>query len=341
VSTAVNPGSGVNLGTITLVGNPSGATITSIPLTVTPGSGGSFSNLSNCQIFNSSGLSVTSGTPVTIGSGSNAFNLNAPLNLGSGTTTLTVRCDVSASTASGSTFQVIAGTPTLTPSLNVNLDTAPSVPRGSTDVALANISVGGLNSGGTVNVRSIPLTINAGSGGSVANLANCRIRDTQNVDGQLTAPVSVSSGTATTFVFSNPLSVFAGTAPMLALACDVQPATPIGSTFTISADPGSVSATNSSGGTVTATPVVGVGPNGLPASLSGTVIVTDTTGTGTGTTGTGTGTTGTGTGTTGTSTGTPGIPNTGVGDVAQTFAILAAAALIALASGFYLRRSLR
>ncbi len=208
----------------------------------------------------------------------------------------------------------------------MNLDTAPSVPAGSNDVALANISIGA--TGASYNVTSIPLTISAGSNGSVANLTDCKVRDASNLDGTLTNVTGVTNGTATTFNLAVPLLIPAGTTNMLSLTCDVQPAAAVGSTFTISVTPGTVTATNAAtGASVTPTGIAagGFGPNGLPASTSGTVIVSAV----------GTAPVQPGTGDTGT---TPGIPNTGLGGNAMLLVEILLAGVIALFGAFYLGR---
>lgn len=324
---------GANLGTVTIPGNAQGTAAVSIPVTITS-IGGSVSNLSNCHFVNASNVVVTN--PLgSIATGANTFTFtgNGLFAGGSvGAVTLTLRCDIAANTPSGATFTAVAGSPTYVGSasatLSVNIDTAPSVPAGSTNVALANISVGA-NSTNTVTISSIPVSVLPSSGASLGNLVNCRIRNTNDVNGSLTAMQMLSSGGTTSFVLSTPLTVFAGTAPMLAFACDVQPATAIGSTYTISINPASITATNAAtGAPVVATGVVGFGPNGLPASLSGSVIVSADAGTGTGTG-------------TGTSTGTPGVPDTGMGGTsALSLLALVLAGLVALVSGMYLRRSL-
>ncbi len=323
-----------NLGTVTIPGNTQGTAAVSIPVTITS-NGGSLSNLSNCRFVNTNNVAVTN--PVgSLATGANIFTFsgNGLFAGGSaGAAVLTFRCDVAANTPSGATFTATAGAPVYVGSasatLSVNIDTAPSVPRGSTNVALANISLGA-NTSDTVRITSIPVTVAPSAGAAVANLMNCRIRNTNDVNGSLTAMQTISAGGTTNFVLSTPLTVFAGTAPMLAFACDVQPATTIGSTYTISVNPSSITASNAStGAAVTATGVVGFGPNGLPASLSGSVIVSADAGTGTGTG-------------TGTSTGTPTVPDTGMGGtVALSLFALALAGLVALGSGMYLRRSLR
>ena len=319
------------MGTVLIPGNAQGTTALSVPITITPSAGGSLSSLSNCRLVNSAGVAVTQ-TLSTVASGPNTFTFSPGLFAGgtAGTVSLTLRCDVATSTPAGVTFSSVAGTPTYVASafapLSVNLDTAPSVPTGSQDVALANISLGA-NTADSIRITSIPLSVSAGAGASTADLVNCRITNTNNVGGALSASQALSSSGTTNFILSAPLTGFAGTSPMLSLPCDIQPVTPVGGTFTIGINPAAIVATNvTTGAAVTPTAVVGVGPNNLPASLGGTVIVSGSAGTGTGT----------GTG----GTGAPGIPDTGAGDAMNTLFVLALSALVALVSGLYLRRSL-
>ncbi len=327
-TTTISAGKAVTLGTVTLAGMQGGGDVTSLPITISGSNGGVANNLSNCQVFNSAGTSLTSNSAVNTVAGANTFMFNAPLSVNSttGTTTLSVRCDVASSTASGAMFAINGGSASLGPVLRVNLDTAPSVPAGSNDVALANISVGA--TGASYNVIAIPLMVSASSNGSVANLTDCKIRDTSDLDGSLTNVTSITNGTATSFNLTSPLLINAGSAKMLSLTCDVQPATAVGSTFTTSINPASVTASNASTGAVV-TPV-GValgnfGPNGLPASTSGTTIVSAI--------GTAPVAPGTLPGT------TPGVPNTGFGGNNALLAEIMLAGLIALIGAFYLGRT--
>ena len=161
---SVSQGAGVNFGSITLSGVNGGATVTSLPITITPANGGVAANVSNCQVFNAQGNSLTTGTNVvnTIGTGASTFTFNSPIavNGNTGNAVLNVRCDVASTTPVGAIFTIstgmanLAGTTTTTPTtpvatttptgpvFRINLDTAPSVPAGAQDVTLANISLG-------------------------------------------------------------------------------------------------------------------------------------------------------------------------------------------------------
>ncbi len=327
VSGSISSGTGVTLGTITLTGPQSGAGITGLPIVFTPGGGAATSNLSNCQVVNNaSGQSI--GSLSTVGAGASTFNFSTPLNVTNATTTLTVRCDVASTIPSGGMFTIFAGTPFMAPGLGINLDTAPSVPRGSQDVALANISLGAMNSGANINISALPLTITAGNGATMSHLSDCRVRSTANLSGSVSGPITPTGGTSS-FTFSPVLSVITGQSSMYALTCDVSSLTPVGGTFTISVNPSSASATNAStGATITPTGFSGTGPNGLPASTSGTVIVSAATG----------GTGGNG-GSGGVGTNTPGVPNTGLGgNLATALGLLLASGLIALGGYAYLSR---
>ncbi len=330
VTATASPGTGtapagtqVNLGTVTLTGT-GGATVTSLPLTFTASGGAALSHLSNCQVYSASGTSLTTGGNMvgSIGSGASSFNLNAPIAISSTPTTLTVRCDVGSTIPSTGAFSYAVGTPVLgtgtttqptLPALSVNLDVAPSVPRGSNDVALANISLGAGTSS-SVRINSIPLTVVAGGNAALTNLSDCRIRDASNIAGSLTGSMTLIGNGATVFTLTNPITIAAGGSDMFAFTCDVSALSPIGGTFSVSVAPGQVGATNpATGASIIGVPVTGTGPNGLPAATSGTVIVTGTVTGGNG-------------GTT-----TPGIPNTGLGgNIAMTMGVIALLALLAL-----------
>ncbi|MFA7309850.1 MAG: hypothetical protein WC050_02995 [Candidatus Paceibacterota bacterium] len=331
-STTISPGSnGATIGTITITGDATPASITSIPVTLTTSNGGTAANLSSCQLFNSGGSSLTTGGNVVVNpvSGINTFTLDTPLQVSSaiGTTTVSVRCNVASATPSGATFQFVAGAPMLTAALNVRIDTAPSVPAGSQNVTLANISLDATHSGSGVTLSGLPLTITAGNGGTTNNLSDCRIRNASSLDGSLTLGTSVNSGGATGMTLNAPFTLAGGTADMLALTCNVALTSPVGSTFTISVAPNTIPATIAgTGTTLTPTAAVAMGPNGLPPATSGTVIVSAPTDLG------------------GVITPTPipGTPNTGSGGTAfDAFIILALSALVALGGAAYMRYEVR
>lgn len=313
-SSTITPGTGVTLGTVQFTGDAAGASLTGFPITIGATGSGSVSNLSNCSLVNSNGTSVTGN--VNPSAGSNAFGFNSALNVSSGvgTTTLSLRCDVASNTPAGTAFQLTAGTPTFATGLRVNLDTAPTVPAGSTNVALANILLDSTRSGGAVSVSAIPVSITAGGGASNANLSNCRIRPSLTTDGALSGGIAV--GSMQTVALNSAFVSAAGTRTSLAIACDVAAGTPVGSTFTIAITPSAVTATNTGTG-ASITPTAG--------NSSGTVIVTATV---------------SGGGDTDGDTGTPGVPNTGLGgNAAMTLGVLLFAALMALGGSYMLRRA--
>lgn len=328
VTSTITPGAtGATFGTFTLVGDQNGATVLSLPLTVTPGGGATVSNLSNCQVFNANGTALTTGGNIvnSVSAGSAVFTFDQPLTVSqaAGTTTLSVRCNVASNAPSTGTFQFMAGTPMFGSMLGVNLDVAPSVPAGSTDVALANISLDATHSGSPIRITSIPVTISAAGGGSTANLTDCRVRNSANVDGWLTANApAIQNGTATSFTLDVPLTVMGGFAQMLSVTCDVAPAAPVGSTFTVSIAPNTVAASNAStGASVTPVATVGTGANGLPAATSGTIIVSAATGD-----------------VPPVDNGTPGVPNTGAGGLAlQLLAVLMLSGVVATGGAMYLK----
>lgn len=339
VTTPVGAGTGMSLGAFTIgSANASSTSIATIPLTITPGNGGQLGNLSNCLVYSSAGTVVS--TPFTPLSGVNTVTLLNPITVGGavGAAGFTLRCDVGAGVPNGATFLLAAGpstgstgttgtaTTTAVNGLAVNLDTAPSVPAGSMNVALANLWLGGATLSSAGRIGSVPVTITAGNGASVSNLTSCSIRSAiDGTGGALSNTAVITNGGQTTFALLSPLALAASGNTMLALACDVQPSAPVGGTFTISVAPGSFVATDLAGNPIPVFAAVGFGPSGLPASTSGTVTVTAL---GTAPVQPGSGT---GAGT------TPGVPNTGAGGAAGAFLfVLALAALAAAAGAAYL-----
>lgn len=313
---AITPGSGVTLGTIAFAGDATGASIASFPLTLGATGGGSVSNLSNCRLYDSGGAALTSTVNPVAGANMFAFNSALSVSQSSGTSTVSLRCDVASGTPAGTSFQLTSGTPVFTTGLRVNLDTAPSVPAGSTNVALANILLDTTRSGGAVTVTSIPVSVSYGGGAAVGHLTNCHIRPAI-ATGASWSNAFTPSGTQT-YTLTTPFSAAAGAQTSLSLACDVGANAPVGGTFTIAITPSAVTATNSA---------TGAGITPASGNSSGTVIVTATVGGNTGGSGNGDGS------------GTPGVPNTGLGgSAAATLAILLLSALAALGGTLMLRR---
>src|SRR3989344_923517 len=301
---AISSGTAVNLGSISMVG-PFGSVVTSLPIAITAGGSASNSQLSSCQLYNSAGASVTTGVNVVnvIGSGSSVFTLNTPLGINANPLVLTLRCNVAAGVPAGATFTLNS----VTPNVNArgpfvaNLDIAPSVPVGSQDVTLSNISLG--------------------TGAAVSQLSDCQLRNTSNLFGSLSGSINPVGGTVV-FNLTTPFTIPAGSAEMFGLTCDVSSTTPVGGTFTIAITPSGIAAVDATtGASITAAAVTGVGPNGLLPATSGTIIVTSAV--------------------TGVPPVIPGVPNTGAGGSAQTALILALSALIALAGATYIRYQVR
>jgi|SRR3989344_939057 len=320
---AISSGTAVNLGSISMVG-PFGSVVTSLPIAITAGGSASNSQLSSCQLYNSAGASVTTGVNVVnvIGSGSSVFTLNTPLGINANPLVLTLRCNVAAGVPAGATFTLNS----VTPNVNArgpfvaNLDIAPSVPVGSQDVTLSNISLG-TGAATSVRISSIPLSITAGNGASVSQLSDCQLRNTSNLFGSLSGSINPVGGTVV-FNLTTPFTIPAGSAEMFGLTCDVSSTTPVGGTFTIAITPSGIAAVDATtGASITAAAVTGVGPNGLLPATSGTIIVTSAV--------------------TGVPPVIPGVPNTGAGGSAQTALILALSALIALAGATYIRYQVR
>ncbi|MDB5238517.1 MAG: hypothetical protein JWM46_787 [Candidatus Kaiserbacteria bacterium] len=330
VTTQITPGAnGVTVGNFSITGNTNGAGIVSVPVTVTATNGATPGNLTNCQIFNANGTPLNTGSNVVSTlSATNAFVLDTPLTISGGVTTnLSIRCNVASATPGASTFQLVVGATTLNGALSVQLDTAPSVPAGSQNVSLANISLDATHSANSVVFSSFPITLSAGNGGSLGNLTGCQIFNTANgiaAGAVLGTGTLVNNGGPTTFTLSSPITVAAGTANMLALNCNVSSGSPVGSTFTLAIDPATIPATVSGTGTsITPTVGVGIGANGLPPATSGTIVVSAP-------------------GDLSTVVTTPGVPNTGVGATGfEALFILLLSAMIAFGGALYLRYEIR
>jgi autotransporter family porin len=318
------PGStATNFGTIMLSAHNGGTyTITSLPITVTPGAGASTANLTGCQLMGSSGNTLTSGNNMvnTLGSGTNIFTFNTPLTVTGATTTLTVNCNVSSSAASGTTFAFTAGTPTLSSALGVILNTIASVPAGTTNALIGIITLDGTGSGTDSNVSSVPLTFSF-NGAAPSDLTNCSLHSATNLPASLNTGNNgvnaiASNGGTTVFSLDTPFSVPAGSGKLIELMCNVSSATPVGSSVTVSVTPSGVTATNASTGSYV-TPTASMS-NGSPEPVSGTFMITAP---------------GTAGSTTPVTT-VPGTPNTGAGgNAAMNIILLALSAAAFIVAG--------
>jgi hypothetical protein len=322
-SATITSGTGQTVGTFAVSGDAQGASIASVPVTVTGTNGASPSSLTNCQFYGTNGAAL--GSSFNPGSSASAFTFTAPLSVGgtSGDQTVTVRCDVASGLASGANFQFSAGTPTYGNTLGVNFITVPTIPQGEANVALGIIGLDARRSGNAVTVTSLPITVTP-NGASISALNSCSLRNITSLATPISA-TATQNGSVMTFGLATPLTVNAGSMTNLVIVCNVDPSTPVGSTFAVSLTPSQIVAT-ADGATVT--PSGALGESGSPLPTAGTVAVAAA--------GTGTGGTGTGTGT---GTGIPGIPNTGAGGNAiASVVMLALAGLLAVAGSLYLGR---
>jgi hypothetical protein len=322
-ATTITAGTNQTVGTFVVSGDAQGATVSSVPVTVTGTNGASPANLTNCQLYGASGNAL--GTSFNPGSAASSFTFNSPLSVGgtTGNQSVTVRCDVSSGLASGANFQFAAGTPTYGNDLAVNFITVPTIPQGGTNVALGIIGLDATRSGSAITVTSLPVMVTP-NGAAISALNNCSLRNITSLATPISA-VASQNGSVMTFGLSSPLVVNAGSATNLVIVCNLDAATPIGSSFAVSLTPSQIAAT--ANGT-TITPAGALGDTGSALPTSGTITVASAS------SGTGTGT-GTGTG----GTGVPGIPNTGAGgNAAVSVVMLALAGLLAVAGSIYLGR---
>jgi hypothetical protein len=322
-STAITSGTNQTVGTFAVSGDAQGATISSVPVTVTGTNGGSPSNLTNCQFYGQNGAAL--GTSFNPGSSASSFTFNSPLSVGgtAGNQSVTVRCDVAGGLASGANFQFAAGTPTYGNNLAANFITVPTIPQGGTNVALGIIGLDAMRSGSAVTVTSLPVTVTP-NGAAISALNTCSLRNITSLATPISA-VASQNGSVMTFGLSSPLIVNAGSTTNLVIVCNLDASTPVGSSFAVSLTPSQIAA--SANGT-TITPAGALGDSGSALPTSGTITVASA-GSGNGT-GTGTGTGGTG---------IPGIPNTGAGgNAVASVLMLALAGLLAVAGSLYLGR---
>ncbi len=322
---------GMHFATIELSGNGSGTyAVAALPVTVTSAAGFSTGNLSNCQLVNNAnGQTLTTGADVdnAVVNGTNTFTLDTPLQINSATTTLNVTCNVASTVLSGATFQFVAGTPILAPTLGVTLNTVQSVHSGTQNAILAIIVLDGTGSGTNTNVTSIPLTLTE-SGATQGDFTNCALHSATNFTtslntGNNAVGTLLSNGGVTSFNLDTPFLVPAGSGELMELTCTVASGTPIGSSVSVSINPASVMATNASNGS-TITPVTSVS-NGYVEPISGTIGITAA---------------GTAVSTTPVTT-SPGAPNTGAGgNAAMNIALLALSGFVIFAASvFALRRN--
>gem|GEM_PF-1407120 len=322
------------LGRVVLSANDGPFTIGSIPLTLIADDGGRAQDLTNCQLVNGTGvaLNTDNNVPDLEDSGATTFTFDEPLSISSSVDTIiTLECDVADDTDEDATFTFVAGVPdeTFAPSDDdededattsataanddfiIDLSAAPSVPAGSQNVALATITLSA-GDDDAITLTAIPVSTSF-DGVSSAQITSCSIQDTQNLGVPLSAVGTLNETTPTLFTFTAPAMVLPNSMARLALVCSVGSAAPVGSSVTFSVDPSTIQATiNGSAvtpedsGTITAT----VGINGsLGNGNGGGSIVTSTPSD---------------------STTLPGIPNTGIGgDVLATLLILALSLLAA------------
>ena len=314
---ALVPGSsGANLSAVTLNSSAAGPVyISSLPLTLSSGNGATIGDLSSCQLFNSNGTALNTGTKIVNSvQGTNTVVFDTPLLVTGGTaTSLSVRCNLSGSVASNGTFQFAVGTPTFAPALSVvtpSLTVASSVVPGAQDAVLANILLDASRSGAPISVTSIPLNISAGGGGSVSYLSDCRVRNPIAGNAALNGTANVVVNGINPVALSSALTIPAGTATLLTVTCDVSAAAATGNTFQIGVAPTALAATAvGSGNAVVPTGAVS---GNLTSSGSPVLVLAG---------------------------GTPGIPDTSSGDAAP-YAVLALSALAAVIGALYLRRKI-
>lgn len=327
---ATAPSSGasaVTLGTFTIATTQSGAAgnvnITSVPLTLTTGSGGNVSDLTSCQVYNSNGSVVASSGLGSLSSGTNTVTFNPAVQINGGQSAqFTVRCNVANNISSGATYQFTAGTPSASspsatsPALSAIFNGTPVVRPGAQDVSVGLITLSADLSNVAIQVSSLPVSLSFGGGASAGTITDCRVRDISN----LATPLNNLSGNVPNMIngsnvitLDKPLQIPAGSSVTLSLTCDIASTAPSGSTLLMSVTPGSIPA-SVVGSSTTITPTIGRAANGGDGPTSGSVLISA--------------------GTSGPI--IPGVPNTGFGGETNLMVIFAS--LIAMILGAVLLR---
>jgi hypothetical protein len=325
--------SGATLGTFTLISNQSGsagdASVTSIPLTLTTGSGGNVSDLSSCQVYNANGSVVGSSGLGSLSSGTNTVTFNSPVQINGGQSAqFTVRCNVGNNISSGATYQFTAGTPTLStstatttatgPALNVVFTATPVVRPGAQDALIGVVTLSASRSNSAIQVSSLPISVSFAGGATAGSITDCRVRNVGSMGTALNNSSNIPNiiSGSNTITFDSPLQIAAGSSLILALTCDVAGTAPSGSTLLVSVAPGSIPA-SVVGSSTTVTPTTGTTANGNAAPTAGSVLISSSASIPGGPT-------------------IPGVPNTGFGG--NTNLLVLASSMIAILLGAVLLR---
>lgn len=301
--------------------------VNSVPLNLSVSGGALANNLSNCQIYNSSGASSTQalGSSISPSSGQNSFAFSSPLTVNSGSPiTLQIRCDVNPGTASGGVFQFTAGSgigsSTSGGAIAAQADFVKSIPAGLSNAIIGIITLDATRSSQPVVVTSVPISVSASGGADLSALRNCSLNTMAG------ASLTTGGNVVTAITGSNmlrldtPLTIPAGQGMLLVMRCNVSSTVPVGSSLTVSLAPSSFQAT-SNGAPVMVTQ--GFLSTGVMGTNSGVINVTPA---------------GTSQGSVGTPT-TPGTPNTGLGGDAMTYYLMLG--LTAVVAIFATRRAIQ
>ena len=199
--------------------------------------------------------------------------------------------------------------------------TAPSVPAGSQNVAVAMFVLDASNAGQNIFLRTMPLNVQY-SGSPAYGLTNCFVENTAAHGYSQTGPGVTLGASGATFTFSPAASVLQGTSARFALVCSVSAAASAGSSVTLSVNPSAMSASGANGAVV---PIVAA--VGASSPIQGSIPITAPVVTLSGST-------------TGSSGGTPGVPNTGAGGDALATSLILAVSLLTAYGGSVLARRL-
>ena len=314
----VSPGTAsTTLTTFQLVATQGNSVQTSaLPFTLSFSSGASPSHLSGCQILNSSGTVLNSGTLNSTIAGTNTITFDSPVVVTPGTAqNFALRCSVSSSAPIGSTFQVAAlpGSTIFSfpGSLAVTATAIPGIQNNT--VTMSNVTLGTLRldagaSGSAIRVTSIPLSASTIGSATTGSVSGCQIFDSNGVSLN-SGNVSGTLASSNSLTLNSPLIIPGGSATTLSLRCTVLPGT--GGTLVLLPGAGTFNATAVTTG-ASVTPSITTLAS-APFAIGGTITPPIV----------------------------PGVPGTGLGDYTREIAVSAALALVLLAAGFVYFRTRR
>ena len=234
-ASSFSAGTEKTVATATLTYNGTGGIyVYDLPLNVSANGGASFSNLSNCRVFDqttgialsNAGITPTSANSFSLGSAGVRVAANAP-------TVLAVHCDIASAIPSGGSFQFSSGsggTSTGTLSVTTSAVSGTIVPGSSSQQTLANVAIQN-SSTGSLSVSQLPLSITAGGGANLSTLSSCQLYDQNGNALNTSSNVLNNVQSSNTINVDSSLTVAGNSTTNLTLRCNVAGGFPSGGTL--------------------------------------------------------------------------------------------------------------